>query len=154
MAVNLTSPITGAAQTGFTSPTYTLTAMAGPDVNVKQNAVTAIGGTQTGVTVHSVSSPFTLSFWYPKVLKILPFIGSTSALGSVPVNSYKLITRKGVTPMANQAARTMRISTTVEVPAGADTYDSANVRAALSVHIGALAQQSAGFGDTGVSGVA
>jgi len=69
MTVNITTPITGAAQTGLTSPTYTNVGMAGPDANVKQVAVTALGGTQTGVDVHSVARPFTISFWWPKVLR-------------------------------------------------------------------------------------
>lgn len=154
MTVNVTSPITGAAQTGFTSPTYTHVSMAGPDSNVKQYAVTALGGTQTGVDVHSVARPFTLSFWWPKILRILPAINSNGALPSVPMNTYKLITRKGVTPLLGQPSKTMLITTIIEVPAGADTVDPANVRAALSAHGGAFAQQSAGLGDTTVSGVA
>lgn len=155
MAFSLSSPITGGSQTGLTSPTYTHTTMAGPDANCKQVAVTALGGTQTGVDVHSVSRPFTVSFWYPKVLKILGVVGSNGVLtGPVGRNVYKVITRKGVTPLAGQASATMVISTNIEVPAGADTADPANVRAALSAHIGALSQQSAGLGDTGVSGVA
>lgn len=154
MTVNVTSPITGAAQTGFTSPTYTHVSMAGPDSNVKQYAVTALGGTQTGADVHSVARPFTLSFWWPKVLRVLPATNANGNLPSVPTNTYKLITRKGVTPLAGQPSKTMLISTIIEVPAGADTVDPANVRAALSAHAGAIAQQSAGIGDTSVSGVA
>lgn len=154
MTVNVTSPITGAAQTGFTSPTYTHVSMAGPDSNVKQHAVTALGGTQTGADVHSVARPFTISFWWPKILRILPAVNANGALPSVPMNVYKLITRKGVTPLAGQPSKTMLVTTIIEVPAGADTVDPANVRAALSAHCGALAQQSAGIGDTTVSGVA
>jgi hypothetical protein len=47
----------------------------------------------------------------------------------------------------------MMIRTVIECPAGADTYDAASVRAALSAHIGALSQQSAGIGDTTVNAV-
>lgn len=154
MTVNVSSPITGAAQTGLTSPTYTHVSMAGPDANVKQVAVTALGGTQTGVDVHSVARPFTVSFWWPKILRVLPGLSGNGQLASVPTNVYKCITRKGVTPLAGQPSRTMLISTTIEVPAGSDVADPANVRAALSAHIGALSQQSAGIGDTAVSGVA
>lgn len=154
MTVNITTPITGAAQTGLTSPTYTNVNMAGPDANVKQVAVTALGGTQTGVDVHSVARPFTISFWWPKVLRVLPSLSSSGQLASVPMNVYKVITRKGVTPLVGQPSRTMLITTSIEVPAGADTADAPNVRAALSAHIGTLSQQSAGIGDTGVSGVA
>jgi len=56
-----TTPVTGGAQTGFTAPTYTLSVDTAPDINGKQHAVTALGGTQAGVTSHSVSNPFTVT---------------------------------------------------------------------------------------------
>lgn len=154
MTVNITSPITGSAQTGFTTPGYTNVAMAAPDANAKQVAVTALTGTQTGVDVHSVSRPFTVAFWWPKILRILPSLNSAGQLPSVPMNIYKLITRKGVTPLAGQPSKTMLVTTIIEVPAGSDTADPANVRAALSAHGGSIAQLSAGIGDTAVSGIA
>lgn len=154
MTITVTSPITGTAQTGLTSPTYTLTADTPPGPNGKQNAVTALGGTQTGVTTHSVASPFTVTAVRPLVFKQLaPVNPVTGVLRSVPKNSYKVITRKGVTPLAGQAYQVMLIETTISVPAGADTADAPNIRAALSAHIGALSQQSAGIGDTAVNGI-
>ncbi len=154
MTINVTSPITGLAQTGLTSPTYTVVSDVSPTTNAKQVAVTALGGTQTGVTISSVSSPFTLNFVRPAVLKPLPAPNpTTGVIATVPTNSYQLITRKGVTPAINQSARTMVVRTTIDVPAGSDTYDAANVRAALSAHFGYLSQLSAGIGDTSTSGV-
>lgn len=147
------SPITGGAQTGFTAPTYTIAADTPPDVNAKQYAVTALGGTQAGVIVHSVSSPFTLTMFKPKVFKHLKPVNSQNVLPDVPYNTYKVITRKGVLPLAGQAARNMMVTTIIELPAGSDVADVPNVRAALSSHIGALTAQSAGIGDTTVSGV-
>ena len=70
MTFSLTSPITGAAQTGFTTPTYTHVADTAPDVNGRQVAITALGGTQAGVTVHSVASPFSITFFRPKAYKV------------------------------------------------------------------------------------
>lgn len=154
MAVTLTSPITGLAQTGFTSPTYTHVSDVAPDSNGRQVAVTALGGTQTGVTTHSVASPFTITVVRPKVFKYLgkahPVTGVVANVGR---NVYKCITRKGVTPLAGQPYQVMMVITTIETPAGSDTADAANVRAALSAHFGALSQQSAGFGDTAVTGI-
>lgn len=154
MSINITSPITGLSQTGLTSPTYTLTPDIAPDNNGKQVAVTALGGTQTGVNPHSVAAPFTITVVRPKVLKGLgqpnPVTGSVK---NVPRNTYKAITRKGVLPLAGQPYATMLITTTIDVPAGADLADPINIRAALSAHFGAISQQSAGFGDTAVSGV-
>jgi hypothetical protein len=47
----------------------------------------------------------------------------------------------------------MLIKVELDIPAGADTADAPNIRAAISAAIGALNQQSAGLGDSTVSGV-
>jgi hypothetical protein len=154
MTIAVTSPITGAAQTGLTSPTYTHVADTAPTPQGKQVAVTALGGTQTGVTVHSVAAPFTISAFRPATFKALGKPNPTTGLiSNVPKNQYKVITRKGVLPLAGQPYQTMQVTTLIDVPAGSDLADPANIRAALSAHIGALSQQSAGIGDTTVSGV-
>lgn len=153
MSIAPTSPVTGGAQTGFTSPTYTIVADIAPDNNGLQRAVTALGGTQAGVTTHSVSSPFTVTFTRPKSLKQLPAIGLNGQYNSIPNNNYKVLVRKGVTPALNQPARVMQVGVSIDVPAGADTYDPANIRAAISLAVGYLNQLSAGIGDTVTSGV-
>lgn len=153
MAFAPASPVTGGPQTGFTSPTYTIVADTPPDVNAKQYVVSALGGTQAGVSVHSIAAPFTTSMFRPKVFKTLKPVNSQNVLPEVPYNTFKVITRKGVLPLAGQAARNMVITTMIEMPAGSDLADAANVRAALSMHIGTLWAQSAGVGDTTVSGV-
>lgn len=153
--ITWTTPITGQAQTGFTAPTYSTTADTAPAGNPgKQVAVTALGGTQTGVTVHSVASPFTLNFTRPANLRVLGNPNPvTGVITQVPVNSYKLITRKGVLPLTGQPYKVLNVTTTIDVPAGADTQDAANIRGALSAHFGALVQQSAGFGDLTIGGI-
>lgn len=154
MTVTVTSPVTGAAETGFTAPTYTHVADQAPDVNAKQIAVTALGGTQAGVIVHSVAAPFTSAVWRPKTFKVLPKTNPvTGQLSSVPMNTYKVITRKGALPLAGQPYAIARITTIIEIPAGADTADPANLKAMQSLHIGVLNQVSAGLGDTTIAGV-
>lgn len=151
---NPTSPVTGAAQSGLTTPTYTLVADVAPDSNGKQVAVSALGGTQTGVTVHSIASPFTVCFVRPKNFKTLGQPNPvTGRLPSVPSNSFSVVVRKGVTPLAGQPPKPMIVRVSVDCPAGADTYDPANVRAALSLAFGIITQQSAGYGDTVISGI-
>lgn len=144
--------ITGSAQTGFTSPTYTVAADTAPVTTGKQVSIAALGGTQSGVTTHSVSSPFTCTVMRPQNLRVLPAPGSSGFIAGVPFNVYKVLTRKGVTPAVNQPALVMPIETKISVPAGADAYDAANIRAAISAHIGLLQQISAGLGDTLVTG--
>lgn len=154
MTITVTSPITGTAQTGLTAPTYTLTADVAPSINGKQHAVTALGGTQAGVTVHSVAAPFTITAFRPQNLQGLGKAHPvTGVIAKVPMNSYKVITRKGVLPLAGQPYKNMIATTTIDVPAGADLADAPNIRACLSAHIGTLSQQSAGIGDTSVTGI-
>lgn len=152
MAISVSSPVTGSAQTGLTSPTYTVLVDQQPDVNAKQNYVSALGGTQTGVRIHAASDPFTVAFWRDKAIKVLGQLGLNGQYSNVPVNTYKCITRKGVIIAANQPPRIMLIRTELEVPAGAESYDFPNLAAGLSLHIGALTQQSAGLGDTAKAG--
>jgi hypothetical protein len=154
MAVTFTSPITGLAQTGLTTPTYTHVADLAPDANGRQVAVTALGGTQTGVTTHSGSNPFTLTVVRPKVLKGLGKANPvTGVISNVPKNTYKYIVRKGMVPLLGQAPAIAIFTLTMDVPAGADVASAPEIRAALSCLFGGASQQSAGFGDTLVTGI-
>lgn len=154
MSFNPATPVTGGAQTGLTSPTYTLTVDTAPAANAKQWAITALGGTQVGVDTHSVARPFTLTMFRPQVMRTLGMPNpSTGRISSVPNNVYTVITRKGVLPLAGQPSQNFVIETRMAVPAGSDLADAPNLRAALSLHFGALWAQSAGIGDTDVTGI-
>lgn len=154
MSFTLTSPVTGSAQTGLTTPTYTIAADVAPTSRGKQYAVTALGGTQAGVAAHSVASPFTTTFELPATLKGLGVVNpATGLLRAVPRNVYKYRTRKGVVPLTGQPASLMIIETTISVPAGADVADANSVKAALSMHLGGLTQASSGIGDTTLTAI-
>lgn len=154
MAFAPSSPVTGATVTGLTTPTYTLTTDVAPNINGKQYAVSALGGTQTNVSTNTVSKPFSISFFRPAVLKTLPQANPvTGVIKNVPMNTYKLITRKGASPAANQNAIVARVTTTIEVPAGTDTYEPEELQAMLSAHFGVGWAQASGIADTVVSGV-
>lgn len=148
------SPVTGATVTGLTSPTYTLTTDTAPDINGKQSAVTALGGTQTGVRTHTVSDPFTITFTRPKVTRALQSANPTTGrYGSVPKNTYSFIVRKGVNFAANQAPEIAILRCYIDVPAGSDSYDGVNIRALMSAAAGVLFEQASGGADTLVSGI-
>lgn len=152
--ITLPASITGAAQTGFTSPTYTTSVDSAVDTNMKQVAITAIGGTQVGVDAHSVSRPFIVSASRPKQFAVLGKPNPTTGLiADVPLNTYRVKGTKGLTPLAGQPSRNGSFSCELKIPAGADTADSANVRALISAAIGTLNAISAGLGDTSVNGV-
>lgn len=154
MTISVTSPVTGATMAGLTSPTVTWTVDTAPAANIKQWAATTLGGTQTGVTVHGVSSPFTFSAIRPVTYKGLGYVDPSKGVrGSVPKNVHKFITRKGVVPLAGNAAQIMIITTEISVPAGADVADPLSVKAALSAHLGELWAAASGIGDTCVTGI-
>jgi hypothetical protein len=149
-----TSPVTGGAMSQFTTPTYTLSVDTAPAVNGKQHAVTTLGGTQTGVRVHTVSDPFTVAMFRPLNPSVLPSPNATTGkYPSIPKNVYGQVTRKGVNYAANNAPAILIGRWSSEVPAGADAYDSANVRAYVSLFTGINWQQSQGLGDLLCNGI-
>jgi hypothetical protein len=147
------SPVTGAPETGLTSPTYTIATDVAPDTNGVARAVTTLGGTQTGVEVSSPSNPFTLLATRPKVMKTLPPLQANGQLGKVPVNTWYVSVRKGVDVLSGQPKQVMLARLQIDVPAGSDTADPESVRACLSLLIGALWEQSNELGDAIVTGV-
>jgi hypothetical protein len=91
----------------------------------------------------------------PKVFKALPKTNPvTGALPSVPKNVHFIKVVKGAIPLAGQPSSQLTIRCQIEVPSGADVADAANLRAAVSLLVGALNQISAGLGDTLVTGIA
>jgi hypothetical protein len=155
MSFTLTSPITGGAQTGFTTPGYVIAVDTAPTSAGKQYAVTSITGTQTGVdTSSSPSNPFTITLQRPPVLRTVGAVDPvTGALRSVPRNTYKIIVRKGVLPLLGQPKSVFNATLTFDVPAGGDSADAANIRALCSLMFGSITSISASIGDTLVSGV-
>lgn len=152
MTISLTSPVTGSAQTGFTSPTYTVVVDQAPNAYSKQWAVTALGGTQANVDVHGASKPFTVTFSKPASVRTAPIPNpTTGVMGNSPRNTYSVLVRKGVVPGTSQNPQIMVLRCDLAVVAGSDLVEPEDIRAALSLLIGSLTQQSAGLGDTLVS---
>lgn len=149
MTVSVTSPVTGGLQTGFTAPTYTVVADVPPNAYSKQYAVTALGGTQTGVDVHGASKPFTITFSRPAQIRSAPVPNPvTGVMPNSPRNVYSVLVRKGCVPAAGQVPQVAVLRCDLQVISGTDLYEPEDVRAALSLLIGTLNQQSAGLGDT------
>jgi hypothetical protein len=157
MTISVTSPVTGGLQTGFTAPTYTIVTDRAPNASTGvQYAVTALGGTQpSDVRTHSGSDPFTVTFEKPAAYSTLSGLisGSTGLFGKVGENVYKIRTRKGVNIASDNLPRLASCETHIRLPAGSDSYDPENIRAMISLQIGALNQVSAGLGDTLVTAI-
>jgi len=155
MTIAFTSPITGGAQTGFTSPTYTVVPdSSAPNPRTKQVAVTALGGTQAGVRTSTVSDPFTASYTPPAALKPLPQPNPvTGKYPQIPFNVHQFNYRKGMNFAPNQAPLVGWVEVRIGIPAGAESQDPANIRALCSLLEGSVAAFAAGLGDTAVTGV-
>lgn len=152
MSFVLTSPITGQAQTGFTSPTYTIVADQFPGTNGVQSAVSALGGTQVGVSSQAADKPFTISGERPQSVKTA-VVNSQGVTVSTGRNKYTIRTRKGMVAVTGQPPLLAIVETTISVPVGSESVSPAEIRGALSAHFGALVQQSAGIGDMVVTAV-
>lgn len=138
MTALLVSPITGAAVTGLTSPTYTVVAGRAPDMATELWAVSALGGTQAGVTANSPSSPFWLSWRAPKQWRYAGIPDNAGVLRNVPYNVWNIDVRKGMLPLAGQAPLPAYIKMQVGFPAGADLADPLSMKAMWSFTTGAL----------------
>lgn len=153
MAFSPSSPITGATVSGLTSPTYTHGADTSPPGTAsKQYAVSALGGTQTGVDVHSVSKPFTFTMFKPTNFKLLGQPNNAGVIRNFPRNSFELLTRKGIGVLADQPNQILMIRTSFSIPAGSDIYEPEEIRAAVSLHCGLLWVQASGIADLILTG--
>jgi hypothetical protein len=131
-----TSPVTGAPEVGLTLPTYTLVADVAPAAHGKQYYVSALGGTQTGVEVNSLSNPFTMTFFKVASPKTLPAVNASGGLSSVPKNVFKWNVRKGLEVLSGQPRQVGLFELSMSLPAGSDITDPESVRAAMSLLFG------------------
>lgn len=148
----LTSPVTGSAQTGFTTPTYTIIADRFPGPNGVQYAVTALGGTQTGATAQTADKPFTVSVERPVSIKTQT-VNSSGVTVSSGRNRHRILVRKGMPAVVGQPPLLATAEVIFSVPVGAESVSAAEIRAMCSCLIGVLTQYSAASGDQIVSGV-
>jgi len=144
--------VTGAAQTGFTSPVYTLAADLAPDASSRQWFTSALGGTQAGARAHTAGDPFTLTIRrgpYRALGSRNPVNGS---YGNVPKNKIEILTRKGVKIDVDGTLQVLNLRVIAEIPAGSEVNDAPNIRAAVSMLLGQMAEVASGYGDTLVQG--
>jgi hypothetical protein len=146
MPFSPTSPVTGAPQTGLTSPTYTLIADVAPAAHGKQYYVSVLGGTQTGVEINSISNPFTTTFFKVASPKALPPVNASGGLQSVPKNVFKWNVRKGLEVVTGQPRQVGLFELSMTIPAGADVADPESIRAALSLLFGISWADSSNLG--------
>lgn len=158
MSLSPNATVTGGAQTGFTSPTFTIAADTPPESNAKQWYVSALGGTQTGASAHAGASPFTVAFFRPKSFRrpatpngVLSISGGAN--GVKGKNTFKLIVRKGVFAYdTNYRDGLLMATLSVDVPVGSESMSKDDIRSAISCLIGFLNGNSAAIGDSIIDG--
>lgn len=134
MSFDINTAVTGAAMTGLTTPTYTLSSDQPPSINARQSIVTALGGTQTGVRTHSPSDPFSLTPVKP--VKALPPPRPnpvTGVVGPAGRNKTSVLFRKGTVPVVGQNPQVSDVRLEMNIIAGAEINDKPNVAALLSL---------------------
>lgn len=153
MTLSVSSPVTGAAITGLTSPTYTLADDVALTDNALQYAVTALGGTQSTVLTSNIDTPFTVTVVRPSKWKSYVM----NLVGRAPVmNRINLIIRKGLASNAADGSSLTgvgNVTISVNVPAGAVSVDPNSVRAMLSLASGVFEAKIGGIFDTLNTGV-
>ncbi len=134
MGFSPSTPVTGATVTGsLTSPTYTIALDVAPTQLGRRYVVTALGGTQTGVLVHSNSAPFDVTFTKPAQIAALQAVNPLSGgLTRVPYNKFGMVVRKGLIPLANQAYVVGYKKVEYLIPAGVDLADPISLAALVS----------------------
>lgn len=149
------SVITGqVGVTGLTNPTWTLSLDGtAPMPTSKQYAVTALGGTQPGVSAHSIGNPFFARFTRPAAYKQLGNPNTAGVIKAFPKNYYELLTVKGVLPLANQPIQQFPIRTSIGLPAGSDVADPVSVASALVAHASLLWQLAEEIRKTVITGI-
>jgi len=141
MTINVTGP-TAAVTTGvLTSATYTFSADMANDTRSKVFVVSAAGGTQTGVTLHTVDAPKQFIVKRPAVFQQPSAFNTVSGRwGKVPKNVTRVIGR-GSANVATGQTEIIPMSLDIGVPAGAPSFDRANVEASVLMFIAALYDQ-------------
>lgn len=153
----LTGVVTGAAVTGLTSPTYTLSEGQKLAINSKTSYVSAIGGTQSGVSAHSLNKPFTVTFKWPSIPKLVAqaiYNSITGTYSKIPSNDYQLLFRKGFTVAMPNGSLESVLERRVNDKIIAGAENSADLKAFNSFSAGFLFQNASGLFDTHSTGVA
>lgn len=152
--INLTGPTTTTGSTVLlTSPTYTFVPGIAKDFTTRAYTLSALGGTQSGVYLHSNYKPKEVIFKrFKDFQRAAKYNTVTGKFGIVPKNTVSVIGRGGLSINANQVELgNVRID--FSIPAGAETYASADTEALMLMTLQATINQLPAILDAVRSGV-
>lgn len=154
MPFTLTGAVSGAAVTGLTTPGYTLSLDNALSIRERQAIVTALSGTQSGVVVHSINNPFTVTVRRPGTIRsrataVLNVV--SGKYSKIPFNEYLVLVRKGAAISDSQNVIN-EFRGSIKVYAGSETEDLNNVSAMISLGIGFLQANAQAISDASKTG--
>lgn len=114
-----------------------------------QYAVSSVTGFSSTIAGHTVSQPFSVTFFPPKQLKALSFSSVNQGLTTrVPRNKWTALTRCGVEVLQGTAPQILQIRSEFEIPANAETNNLERFAAAVAVHCTALQNRATALVNT------
>jgi len=141
MAINLIGPTPAVTAGSLTLATYTFASDMNLDGRTRAYVVSALGGTQTGVTVNTIDKPKQVLFKRPPAFRSPSgFNASANRFTTVPRNTFKVLGKYGVNVTSNQIEMAT-FNLDLNIPAGAVAQDRASVDAAILSYIAALYDQ-------------
>lgn len=138
MTVEVTTTSLTTTTDTLTGAGYTFAADLATDGRSRVAVVSALVGTQPGVTVSSVDKPKKVIFKKPAQFAVPRGYNAISGrYAVVPKNSYRIIGQGAANVTASQI-ETIPIVLDIAIPAGATSYDRANVEASFLAFLGAV----------------
>lgn len=123
------------------------------DTNALRSVVTALAsGTAANVRFHAVSDVFDITSWTPKNVRSLPAANQNGVRPQIPVNSYAIVIRKGLKAASDVASQPSPLTIKWDVPAGAESYDAANLAALIATAGAFLTAKAASMYDNSLTG--
>jgi hypothetical protein len=148
------STITGVNIAALSSAVFTVVAAQAPESNAVRGLLTALtSGTAANVRYHAVSDPFDFTVWAPKAPRSLPAQNPVTGIRpAIPSNNHSIVLRKGLKPASDVAAIPSMFKFSMDIPAGAESYDPVQIAAALSSMAGLLNAKAASLYDNALTG--
>jgi hypothetical protein len=141
MSIILTGPTTAATSSQLTAATYTFGDDLALDGRSRVAVVTALGGTQVGVTVHTVDAPKQIVFKKPaQFLQPSGFNVTSGRYSKVPKNVHRVIGKFSAQVAAGQT-EIIPMELSIGIPAGAMAFDRKNVEASIIAFVKGIDNQ-------------
>lgn len=130
MSLDINTVTPAVTTSNLTNATFTSVTASASDSISEVHIVSVLGGTQTGVLLHSVDSPFKFIARLPATIKKLSGLLTNGLYSSVPKNTYKLFVQKAVKVTSVQSS-VANLTITIDVPAGCTVQDPASLDAMI-----------------------